>query len=123
MEEDHRIPIILGRPFLATSHAMIDVFNKKISFEIRDEVITFVLEKSMKFPPSNEDACHVADIIDLFVVSNMKEIIPQDHDNSIEHILYQLRETHEDDDNPALFTENSIDNEKPTPKLKEPPPT
>ncbi|GJY17616.1 DNA-directed DNA polymerase, partial [Tanacetum coccineum] len=33
MEEDHRIPIILGRPFLATAHAMIDVFNKKISFE------------------------------------------------------------------------------------------
>ncbi|GJU87511.1 reverse transcriptase domain-containing protein [Tanacetum coccineum] len=33
MEEDHKIPIILGRPFLATAHAMIDVFNKKISFE------------------------------------------------------------------------------------------
>ncbi|GKB90066.1 reverse transcriptase domain-containing protein [Tanacetum coccineum] len=68
MEEDHRIPIILGRPFLATAHAMIDGFNKKISFEVGDEIITFDLEKSMKFPPSNEDTCHAADIIDLFVV-------------------------------------------------------
>ncbi|GKD09648.1 putative reverse transcriptase domain-containing protein [Tanacetum coccineum] len=122
MEEDHRISIILGRPFLANAHAMIDVFNKNISFKVGDEVITFDLEKSMKFPP-NEDTCHAADIIDLSVVSNMKVFLPQDHVNSIEPILYHLHETHEDDDNPALFTENSIDNEKPTPKLKEPPPT
>ncbi|GJS49143.1 reverse transcriptase domain-containing protein [Tanacetum coccineum] len=27
MKEDHKIPIILGRPFLATTHAMIDVFK------------------------------------------------------------------------------------------------
>ncbi|GJW19305.1 reverse transcriptase domain-containing protein [Tanacetum coccineum] len=32
--KDHKIPIILRRPFLATTHAMIDVFNKKISFEV-----------------------------------------------------------------------------------------
>ncbi|GJQ95881.1 DNA-directed DNA polymerase [Tanacetum coccineum] len=31
MPEDSRVPIILGRPFLATARAMIDVFNKKIT--------------------------------------------------------------------------------------------
>ncbi|GJT51863.1 putative nucleotidyltransferase, ribonuclease H [Tanacetum coccineum] len=116
MEEDHRISIILGRPFLANAHAMIDVFNKNISFEVEDEVITFDLEKSMKFPP-NEDTCHAADIINLSVVSNMKVFLPQDHVNSIEPILYHLHETHEDDDNPTLFIANSINDEKPTPKL------
>ncbi|GKD91329.1 hypothetical protein Tco_1366836 [Tanacetum coccineum] len=119
MEEDHRIPIILGRPFLATAHAMIDVFKKKISFEVRDEIITFDLEKSMRFPPSDEDTCHSTDIIDLFVINNIKEIIPQNHDNSIEPILDQLPAIHEDCNNPALFAGNSIDEEKPTPKLKE----
>ncbi|GJV28836.1 reverse transcriptase domain-containing protein [Tanacetum coccineum] len=107
----------LTRPFLATAHAMIDVFNKKISFEVGDEIITFDLEKSMKFPPSNEDTCHAADIIGLSVVCNVKEILPQDHDNSIKPILYQLHETHEDDDNPTLFTANSIKDEKLTPEL------
>ncbi|GJW02402.1 hypothetical protein Tco_1561258 [Tanacetum coccineum] len=29
MKEDHKILIILGRPFLATGHAMIDVFHRK----------------------------------------------------------------------------------------------
>ncbi|GKD15982.1 DNA-directed DNA polymerase [Tanacetum coccineum] len=33
MREDSKIPIILGRPFLATARAMIDVFNKKIMLE------------------------------------------------------------------------------------------
>ncbi|GJY05451.1 reverse transcriptase domain-containing protein, partial [Tanacetum coccineum] len=119
MEEDHRIPIILGRPFLATAHAMIDVFNKNISFEVGDEIITFDLEKSMRFPMSDEDICHSADIIDLSIVDNIKEILPQNHDNSIEPILDHLPAIHEDCDNPALFAAKSIDEEKPTPKLKE----
>ncbi|GJS91375.1 reverse transcriptase domain-containing protein [Tanacetum coccineum] len=96
MEEDHRIPIILGRPFLATAHAMINVFNKKISFEVWDEIITIDLEKSIRFPSSDEDTCHSADIIDLFVVDNIKEILPQNHDNSIEPILDRLPAIHED---------------------------
>nr|GEV75078.1 hypothetical protein [Tanacetum cinerariifolium] len=37
MREDSRIPIILGRPFLATARAMIDVFNKKITLRIINE--------------------------------------------------------------------------------------
>ncbi|GJU80076.1 putative reverse transcriptase domain-containing protein [Tanacetum coccineum] len=119
MEEDHRIPIILGRPFFATAHAMIDVYNKKISFEVGDEIITFDLEKSMRFPPSNEDTCHSANIIDLSVLDNIKEILPPNHVNSIEPILDHLPAIHEDCNNPALFAANSNDKEKPSPKLKE----
>ncbi|GJW52384.1 hypothetical protein Tco_0093735 [Tanacetum coccineum] len=37
MREDSKIPIILGRPFLATARAMIDVFNKKITLRIGNE--------------------------------------------------------------------------------------
>ncbi|GKD64439.1 putative reverse transcriptase domain-containing protein, partial [Tanacetum coccineum] len=119
MEEDHRIPIILGRPFLATAHAMINVFNKKISFEVGEEIITFDLEKSIRFPPSDEDTCHSADIIDLSVLDNIKEILPPNHVNSIKPILDHLPAIHEDCNNPALFAANSNDEEKPTPKLKE----
>ncbi|GJS97963.1 putative reverse transcriptase domain-containing protein [Tanacetum coccineum] len=71
MKEDHKIPIILGRPFLATAHAMIDVFNKKISFEVGDETITFDIKKSMRFPPSDDDTCHSVDIIDLSILNHV----------------------------------------------------
>ncbi|GJR82412.1 reverse transcriptase domain-containing protein [Tanacetum coccineum] len=55
MKEDFRVLIALGRPFLANAHAMINVFNKKISFEVRNEKITFDVEKSMKFSTSCDD--------------------------------------------------------------------
>ncbi|GJX99768.1 reverse transcriptase domain-containing protein [Tanacetum coccineum] len=37
MPKDSRILILLGRPFQATSRAMIDVFNKKITLRIGDD--------------------------------------------------------------------------------------
>ncbi|GKC35334.1 DNA-directed DNA polymerase [Tanacetum coccineum] len=37
MPEDSRVPIILGRQFLATARAMIDVFNKKITLTVGDD--------------------------------------------------------------------------------------
>ncbi|GJS33471.1 homeodomain-like protein [Tanacetum coccineum] len=39
--EDDKVPIILGRPMLATAHAKIDVFEKKISLKVGTEQIVF----------------------------------------------------------------------------------
>ncbi|GKA49577.1 putative reverse transcriptase domain-containing protein [Tanacetum coccineum] len=78
MKKDRKIPIILGRPFLATAHAMIDVFNKKISFKVGDETITFDIEKSMRFPPLDDDTCHSVDIIDLSILDHVQEILPSE---------------------------------------------
>ncbi|GKB46778.1 hypothetical protein Tco_0897531 [Tanacetum coccineum] len=78
MEEDFIILIILGRPFLATAHAIIDYFNKKISFELGDEKITFYIEKSMKFSPSCDDICHSFDMVDLSIHDHVQETLPKD---------------------------------------------
>ncbi|GKE58751.1 hypothetical protein Tco_1497936, partial [Tanacetum coccineum] len=83
MKEDHKIPIILGRPFLATAHAMVDVFNNNIYFEVGNETITFDLEKSMRFPPSDDDTCHSVDIIDLSILDHVQEINPSEAFDSI----------------------------------------
>ncbi|GKB08626.1 DNA-directed DNA polymerase [Tanacetum coccineum] len=45
MPEDSRVPIILGRPFLATSQALIDVFNKKITLRIWDDEVIFDVDQ------------------------------------------------------------------------------
>ncbi|GJZ68177.1 hypothetical protein Tco_0631417 [Tanacetum coccineum] len=73
MKEDHKIPIILGRPFLAIAHTMIDVFNKKISFEI-----TFDIEKSMKFSIPEDETCLSIDIVDAAVLDHVQELLPSD---------------------------------------------
>ncbi|XP_050895593.1 uncharacterized protein LOC127102237 [Lathyrus oleraceus] len=43
IKEDSSIPIILGRPFLATVGAIINVKRGKITFEVGEEKIEFIL--------------------------------------------------------------------------------
>ncbi|GJR19158.1 hypothetical protein Tco_1370795 [Tanacetum coccineum] len=43
--EDDDVPLILGRPFLSTAHAKIDVFKRKITLRVGEEKIVF---KSIK---------------------------------------------------------------------------
>ncbi|GJS27358.1 hypothetical protein Tco_0487978 [Tanacetum coccineum] len=44
MVEDFRMPIILGRPCLATAHTEIDVFRKLISLEVGNEKLMFNID-------------------------------------------------------------------------------
>ncbi|GJW55551.1 homeodomain-like protein [Tanacetum coccineum] len=39
MPEDVNVPLILGRPFLSTAHAKVDVFKRKITLRVGDEKI------------------------------------------------------------------------------------
>ncbi|XP_042448974.1 uncharacterized protein LOC122033888 [Zingiber officinale] len=55
MEEDPKIPIILGRPFLATAGAIIDVKNHRLSLKIGKEKIEFDLSDSSICNPSSQD--------------------------------------------------------------------
>ncbi|KAK4721490.1 hypothetical protein R3W88_011723 [Solanum pinnatisectum] len=45
---DADIPIILGRPFLATRRALVDVESRKLKFYVKDDEVTFNICKSMK---------------------------------------------------------------------------
>ncbi|GKA55364.1 DNA-directed DNA polymerase, partial [Tanacetum coccineum] len=49
MHKDVNVPLILGRPFLSTAHAKVDVFKRKITLRVGDEKIIF---KTIK-PASN----------------------------------------------------------------------
>ncbi|GJU11229.1 zinc knuckle CX2CX4HX4C containing protein [Tanacetum coccineum] len=44
--EDIRMPIILGRPLLATAHAKVDIFRKSISLEVGSEKVIFKMRSS-----------------------------------------------------------------------------
>ncbi|KAI3805520.1 hypothetical protein L1987_27970 [Smallanthus sonchifolius] len=48
MEVDDRVPLILGRPFLRTAKAMIDVFDGKLTLRVGDESVIFDAMKSVK---------------------------------------------------------------------------
>ena len=69
MEEDSQIPIILGRPFLATAGATIDVKNGRLSLHVGEEKLEFNLSKVTA--PSLEDACYRVDVIEEVVLEEM----------------------------------------------------
>jgi len=50
MDEDDQVPIILGRPFLATAGAMIDVKGGMIAFRVSDSMVGFGMETVNKEP-------------------------------------------------------------------------
>jgi len=50
MDEDVQVPIILGRPFLATAGTMIDVKGGMIAFRVSDEMVGFGMETVNKEP-------------------------------------------------------------------------
>ncbi|GJT07726.1 putative gag-pol polyprotein [Tanacetum coccineum] len=45
MVEDFRMPIILGRPLLATAHAKVDIFRKSISLEVGNAKVIFKMRR------------------------------------------------------------------------------
>ena len=49
-EEDSKCPLILGRPFLNTEKAIIDVHEGKITLRVGDESVEFVMPRLMKYP-------------------------------------------------------------------------
>ncbi|GKC72472.1 reverse transcriptase domain-containing protein, partial [Tanacetum coccineum] len=61
MDEDELVPIILGRPFLATKRAVIDFHEGKLSLRVGSETVTFNIGKSMKSKHSRDDYLYCAD--------------------------------------------------------------
>ncbi|XP_042396837.1 uncharacterized protein LOC121986983 [Zingiber officinale] len=62
MDEDPYIPIILGRPFLATAGAVIDVKNHKLSLAVGSEKIEFDLSKAIKQPFLQNVCCRIDEV-------------------------------------------------------------
>ncbi|KAJ9546857.1 hypothetical protein OSB04_019400 [Centaurea solstitialis] len=63
MEEDRHIPLILGRPFLATGRALIDVERGKLTLRVGDETAEFSVFKAAR-NQGEHDMRYRADILD-----------------------------------------------------------
>ncbi|XP_070015539.1 uncharacterized protein [Nicotiana sylvestris] len=61
---DEEIPIILGRPFLATGRDLIDCETGELKMILNDEEITFNVQKSMR-TPSEFANCSLIDTVDV----------------------------------------------------------
>ncbi|XP_073133949.1 uncharacterized protein [Henckelia pumila] len=67
MEEDLEVPLILGRPFLAASRALIDVERGELVLRLNDEQVVFTMSKSATESPILK-ACSAIRFIDMIDV-------------------------------------------------------
>ncbi|XP_010534700.1 PREDICTED: uncharacterized protein LOC104810207 [Tarenaya hassleriana] len=64
MDEDSRVPTILGRPFLNTADAIIHVRAGRLTMNIGDETVEFTLDQNLK-QPSVMESSYFIDMIEV----------------------------------------------------------
>ncbi|GJR41235.1 reverse transcriptase domain-containing protein [Tanacetum coccineum] len=63
-EANPRVPLILGRFFLRTSRALIDVYREEITLWVDNEAVTFNLDQTTRYSSTNDKSVNRIDIID-----------------------------------------------------------
>ena len=61
IEEDKQIPFLLGRPFLATGAALIDVKKGELTLRVGDEAVNFNLNDSLKQQELSSAECETVE--------------------------------------------------------------
>ncbi|KAF7801222.1 uncharacterized protein G2W53_044502 [Senna tora] len=77
-EEDREVPIILGRPFLATGRTIIDVQKGELKMRVQEEEVTFNVFKAMKLPDEPEE-CFRVNVIESSINSVGREVMIKSH--------------------------------------------
>ncbi|GJY93328.1 reverse transcriptase domain-containing protein [Tanacetum coccineum] len=74
-EPDPRVPLILGRCFLKTSRALIDVYEGEITLRVGKEAITFNLDQTSRYTANyNHMTANRIDVIELAMKDNARNL-------------------------------------------------
>ena len=91
MEEDKHVHLLLKRPFLATSAALIDVKNVELTLRVGEEEVKFNLNQSLK-QHDNEEV-HCMRIEEIFVEKHEKSEIEAKTEDEKEMSNMELRKS------------------------------
>ncbi|GJS96564.1 hypothetical protein Tco_0803532 [Tanacetum coccineum] len=70
-----RVPLILGRSFLKTGRALIDVYEEEITLRVDNEAVTFNLDQTTRYSSTNDKSVNRIDIIDAFCKEYASELL------------------------------------------------
>nr|GFA71992.1 DNA-directed DNA polymerase [Tanacetum cinerariifolium] len=77
-EANPRVPLILGRSFLRTGRALIDVYGEEITLRVNEEAVTFNLSQTMRYSSTFDDlSVNRIDIIDVAREEYAQEILEE----------------------------------------------
>ncbi|GKA89300.1 reverse transcriptase domain-containing protein [Tanacetum coccineum] len=124
-DADPRVPLILGRPFLRTARALIDVHGEEMTLRHDDQSVTFKVGDTKNFSYNAMESVNKVDFIDIACEEYSQEILailnsepsspPPNHANYFPEVRKELKICE------AKTDETSID-EPPEVELKDLPP-
>ncbi|GKD47440.1 reverse transcriptase domain-containing protein [Tanacetum coccineum] len=75
-DADLRVPLILGRSFLKTGHALIDVYDGELTLRVGKEAITFNLDQTSRYSSNYDDnSVNQIDIIKMACGEYSQEVL------------------------------------------------
>nr|GFA27870.1 reverse transcriptase domain-containing protein [Tanacetum cinerariifolium] len=75
-EPDPRVPLILGRCFIKTSRALIDVHKGELTLRIRNEAITYNLDQTVRYSANyNQMTTNKIDVIEMACEEYSQEVL------------------------------------------------
>ncbi|GJZ13537.1 reverse transcriptase domain-containing protein [Tanacetum coccineum] len=72
---DPRVPLILGRPFLRTARALIDVYGEELTLRVSDEAITLKVGNTSRYSYNDVESINRIDVIDLACEEYSQEVL------------------------------------------------
>nr|GFA26320.1 reverse transcriptase domain-containing protein [Tanacetum cinerariifolium] len=72
---DPRVPLILGRPFLRTGSALIDVYGEELTLRVNDEEITFKVGQTSKYSYNDTESINRVDVFDVACEEYVQEVL------------------------------------------------
>jgi len=78
VDEDVDVPLILGRPFLSTSEALIDMDGGELTLKVGDEKLTYRLAKAMRHSLDFDDTLYYLDTTDELIDKYVPEMMCPD---------------------------------------------
>ncbi|GJR59386.1 hypothetical protein Tco_1501548 [Tanacetum coccineum] len=75
-DADPRVPLILGRSFLKTGRALIDVYEGELTLRVRKEAVTFNLDQTSRYSSNYDDnLVNRIDVIDMACEEYSQEVL------------------------------------------------
>ncbi|XP_062075667.1 uncharacterized protein LOC133779768 [Humulus lupulus] len=102
-EANRDVPIILGRPFLATGRTLIDVKKGELTMRVNEKQVTFNVFNSMKFPDEIEE-CSSLSVTDTIVAETLLKETCKDGLGVIS--LDELEEMSEEEETQVTWVES-----------------
>ena len=107
VEADKEVPLILGRPFLRTGRALIDVHGGKLTLRVNGKEVKYDVHKAMKYPDDggehDDEECFSINAVDALVkaIRHKEELEDDDYGFDYEQFYEDGMEVDEEDKLPV----------------------